>query len=187
MCSLRKLNYCRNQKRSLYLLPLHLRQRKLWNTYARKSWNDNPKGFLPGSNFLRRLLNGYVKRSGRKPSFWGHGSYVAAMWIDTALHKLQADGVSPEELPEVVRNDAVRFIEAIKATSLPDAPTGHIRMTEYNNPIRDIHLVELKKVDGEITPIVFHTFPDTTQFWKIDPEEFLAQPVFSREFPPLKK
>ncbi len=137
---------------------------------------------------MRKFVAAYQKFSGgKKPTFWGHGAYVSAMWIDRALQKLQKDGVPIQNLPNVVRNDAVRFTSAIKATNLPDAPAGPIRMTEYNNPIRNIYLVKVVKKEGKIDAIPIHTFPNTTQFWKIDPKKFLSQPVFSRDFPPLTK
>ena len=109
------------------------------------------------------------------------------MYIDRTLQKLQKEGVKLEDLPNVVRNDAVRFTSTLKTIELPDAPSGPIKMTEYNNPIRNIYLVKVVKKDGKIDAIPIHTFPNTTQFWKIDPAKFLSQPVFSRDFPPLTK
>jgi branched-chain amino acid transport system substrate-binding protein len=137
---------------------------------------------------MRKFVAAYQKRSGgKKPTFWGHGAYVSAMWIDRALQKLTKEGVAIQDLPQVVRNDALKFTAAIKAIEIPDAPAGPIRMTEYNNPIRNIYLVKVVKKEGKIDAVPIHTFPDTTQFWKIDPQKFLSQPVFSRDFPPLTK
>jgi len=137
---------------------------------------------------LKKFVAAYQKRSGgTKPTFWGHGAYVSAMYIDRTLQKLQKEGVKLEDLPNVVRNDAVRFTSTLKTIELPDAPSGPIKMTEYNNPIRNIYLVKVVKKDGKIDAIPIHTFPNTTQFWKIDPAKFLSQPVFSRDFPPLTK
>jgi branched-chain amino acid transport system substrate-binding protein len=97
------------------------------------------------------------------------------------------EGVPLQDLPTVVRNDALRFTSAIKAIELPDAPAGAMRMTEYNNPVRNIYLVKVVKKEGKIDAVPIHTFPAATQFWKIAPEKFLSQPVFSRDFPPLTK
>jgi branched-chain amino acid transport system substrate-binding protein len=33
---------------------------------------------------------------------------------------------------------------------------------------------------------VVHTYPNVSQFWKYPPQEFLKQPVYSRDFPPAK-
>lgn len=137
---------------------------------------------------LRKFVAAYQKHSGgTKPTFWGHGAYVSAMYIDRTLQKLHKEGVPIQDLPNLVRNDAVRFTSAMKTIELPDAPSGPIKMTEYNNPIRNIYLVKVVKKEGKIDAIPIHTFPNTTQFWKIDPAKFLSQPVFSRDFPPLTK
>ena len=31
-----------------------------------------------------------------------------------------------------------------------------------------------------------YTYPAVSQFWKLNPEEFLKQPVYSRDFPPCR-
>jgi branched-chain amino acid transport system substrate-binding protein len=41
-------------------------------------------------------------------------------------------------------------------------------------------------VGGQLQNTVIHTYPNVSQFWKFNPEEFLKQPVYSREYPPLK-
>ena len=33
---------------------------------------------------------------------------------------------------------------------------------------------------------MIYTYPRVSQFWTYDPEEFLKQPVYSRDFPPCK-
>jgi branched-chain amino acid transport system substrate-binding protein len=33
---------------------------------------------------------------------------------------------------------------------------------------------------------VIHTIPNVSQFWKSKPEDFLKQPVYSRDYPALK-
>jgi branched-chain amino acid transport system substrate-binding protein len=44
----------------------------------------------------------------------------------------------------------------------------------------------VERVKGELQNTVIHTFPNVSQFWKSKPEDFLKQPVYSREFPPVK-
>jgi branched-chain amino acid transport system substrate-binding protein len=107
------------------------------------------------------------------------------MAIDRALWRLREEGVPPQKLPEVVRNDAARFISTIRAIDLSDAPASPIRVDDYNFSIRNFYLVELVKKDGKIFDKVIHTFHDVSQFWTLGPEEFLKNPVFSREFPPV--
>jgi branched-chain amino acid transport system substrate-binding protein len=39
---------------------------------------------------------------------------------------------------------------------------------------------------GELQNTVIQTYPNVSQFWKSKPEDFLKQPVYSREYPPVK-
>jgi len=39
---------------------------------------------------------------------------------------------------------------------------------------------------GKLQNTVIYTYPAVSQFWKYNPEEFLKQPVYSREFPPCR-
>ena len=36
---------------------------------------------------------------------------------------------------------------------------------------------------GRLQNAVLQTYPAVTQFWKYDPKAFLAQPVYSRDYP----
>ncbi len=53
-----------------------------------------------------------------------------------------------------------------------------------------IKKVEKKKMFGydkpELWNTVIKTYPNVSQFWTYGKEKFLAQPVYSREFPPCK-
>jgi branched-chain amino acid transport system substrate-binding protein len=135
---------------------------------------------------LKKFIEAYQERSGRTPSFWSEASYTAMMAIDLALQQLRKEGVKADELPKVVRNDAVRFISAIRKIDLSGAPSSPIRIDQYNWPIRNFYLVKLVKKDGKINEQVIGTFPMVSQFWKLDPEEFMKIPVFSRDFPKVK-
>jgi branched-chain amino acid transport system substrate-binding protein len=143
----------------------------------------------PATNFERpefqKFVEAYRKLSGKNPTFWGEAAYVAAMAIDRALLRLREEGVPTNELPKLVREDAVRFISTIRALDLSDAPASPVRVDDYNWGIRNFYLVELVKKDGKVSDQVIHTFPDVSQFWTLEPEEFLKNPVFSREFPPV--
>jgi branched-chain amino acid transport system substrate-binding protein len=44
----------------------------------------------------------------------------------------------------------------------------------------------VEKKGGELQNTVIQTYPNVSQFWKSKPEEFLKQPVYSREYPPVK-
>ena len=62
-----------------------------------------------------------------------------------------------------------------------------MKLDGYNNPIQNVYVRKVeRKGDGELQNTVIMTVPAVSQFWKDNPEEFLKQPVYSRDFPPCK-
>ena len=73
-----------------------------------------------------------------------------------------------------------------------DAPRGPVSFDDMRNPVQNIYIkkVEKKKMFGydkdELWNTVIKTYPAVSQFWTYGKEAFLAQPVYSRDFPPCK-
>ena len=44
----------------------------------------------------------------------------------------------------------------------------------------------VERVDGKLQNTVIHTFPKVSQFWTYKPDEYLKNPVYSRDWPPCK-
>ena len=82
----------------------------------------------------------------------------------------------------------VKLLSAIKV----DAVRGPVSLDDMRNPVHNIYIkkVEKKKMFGydkdELWNTVIKTYPNVSQFWKYGKEEFLKQPVYSRDFPPCK-
>jgi len=66
------------------------------------------------------------------------------------------------------------------------APRGPVRFDEYGNPIENIYIRKVERVGGRLQNTVIHTIPAVSQFWIYNPKDFLANPVYSRDFPPCK-
>jgi branched-chain amino acid transport system substrate-binding protein len=66
---------------------------------------------------------------------------------------------------------------ALRAVEIGDAPRGPIKMDPYGNPTQNIYIRKVERVNGKL---------QNSQFWKYSPEEFLKQPVYSRDFPPCR-
>jgi branched-chain amino acid transport system substrate-binding protein len=112
----------------------------------------------------------------RDPSYYAEAMYTAAMWLDRGIAK--AGGAS----------DAMKLIDAVKSVDLQDAPRGPLKLDAYNNPIETVYIRRVvKKADGKsMENQVIDKVDNVSQFWTYSPEEFLKQPVYSRDFPPLK-
>ncbi len=52
--------------------------------------------------------------------------------------------------------------------------------------IENIYVRRVDRVGGKLQNAVIYSFSNISQFWEYDPENFLKQPVYSRDFPPCK-
>ncbi|HET9651089.1 MAG TPA: hypothetical protein VFP36_02805, partial [Usitatibacter sp.] len=69
---------------------------------------------------------------------------------------------------------------------LAASPIGPISIDEYGKPVLNIYVRKVERKDGRLVNSIVATYPNTTQFFNYDPKAFLAAPVYSRDYPPLK-
>jgi branched-chain amino acid transport system substrate-binding protein len=125
------------------------------------------------------FVKAYRAKYGKVPSYYSEANYTTAEIIDIALK--QAGGKYP---------GAEKFIQIMSGLKI-DAVRGPVRF-EDRNPVENIYIkkVEKKKMFGydkdELWNTVIKTYPNVSQYWTYGKEKFLAQPVYSRDFPPCK-
>ena len=83
-------------------------------------------------------------------------------------------------------DDKAEFMKAMKSVSLTDTPRGPIKFDRLGNVIGDIFIRHLEKANGKLINKTVKTYKDVSQFWTYDEKKFLEQPVYSRDFPPVK-
>lgn len=133
---------------------------------------------------MQAFVAAYTERTGNVPTFWGESAYVAAMVIDRTLQYLaEQNDVALADLPEWVKSNGEAFAAASQEIDLSDAPSSAITVDEFNRQVRDFYIVELVDEGGTITDSLVETIPEVTQFWTFDQAEFLANPLFSRDYP----
>lgn len=110
----------------------------------------------------------------------GIGLYNAAFYVNGQILEaaLQKTGGKIDD------QDA--FIKAVKGVSLTDTPRGAISFDDHGNVIIDDYIRKAEKVDGKIVNKTVKVYPKVSQFWTYDPKAFLANPVYSRDYPPMK-
>ena len=131
----------------------------------------------PGnSSFVKR----YRAKYGKVPSYYSESNYTTAQMIHEVMETSR--GKWPGE---------AQFVEMLSAVKV-DAVRGPVRLDEMRNPVQNIYIkkVERRKMFGyekdELWNTVIKTYPDVGQFWKYGKQQFLKQPVYSRDFPPCK-
>jgi len=123
----------------------------------------------------KRFRAAFEKAYNRIPSFYSENCYTGARIINEAV---RAIGGKVE--------DRAALMAALRKVEITDAPRGPVQMDGYGNPTQNIYLRKVEKVGGKLQNTVIHTYPNVSQFWKYNPEEFLKQPVYSRDFPPCR-
>ncbi len=123
----------------------------------------------------KKFVKAFREKAKKAASYYSEATYTGARWITEAIKATNGD----------VENRG-KFLEALKKVEIKDDARGPMKMDSYGNPIQNIYIRKVERVNGELQNTVIHTYPNISQFWKYKPEEFLKQPVYSREFPPLK-
>lgn len=124
---------------------------------------DTPSNYAMAASFRKAM--------GHDPGTYAVGSYIAGLVLEDALMRL---GNAPTK---------AELAKALRATKLKESPRGPISFDAYGNPVADMYIRKTEMKDGRLQNTIIATYPAVSQFWKSRPEEFLAQPVFSRSYP----
>ena len=137
--------------------------------------NDATKGFA----------DTFRGKFGADPSYWGESTYTELMWIDAAITSYrERTDASVGDTIKWIRDEPEEFIAELRAVELPDAPRGPVSLDDLNNAVLNGYVVEVTAgSDGSPVGKTVATFEKATQFWNVGKDEFLKQPVFSRDFP----
>ncbi len=133
---------------------------------------------------MAAFVEAYTERSGNPPTFWGESAYTAAMVIDRTLQFVaESNDIALADLPDWVRSNGEAFASASQELDLSDTPSSAVTVDGFNRAVRDFYIVELVDDGGTITDSLVETIPQVSQFWTFDQDEFLSNPLFSRDFP----
>ncbi|HEX6840207.1 MAG TPA: ABC transporter substrate-binding protein [Stellaceae bacterium] len=112
---------------------------------------------------------------GHDPGSYTAGAYTAGLFLENALNGLKGDTSNPEALRDTLRK-----------TWIAGGPIGSIKLDAYGTPILDVHIRKVERRNGRLVNTVVATVKDVSQFWTYDVRQFLAQPPYSRDYPPAK-
>jgi branched-chain amino acid transport system substrate-binding protein len=103
--------------------------------------------------------------------------YSGAMWLAKAI-----EGVNGNV------EDRAKFLDAVRKVVLTDSPLGRpVRLDEYGQPIYDVFIREVRRrADGKYWNVPLEVYPNVSQFWHYNPEQYMKQPPYSRSFQSIK-
>jgi len=134
-----------------------------------------PYSYAYPSESNKRFVAGMVKMTGYLPGFYAAALYMDGMVIEDALKKTGGKTDNPDE-----------FMKALRAVSVKESPRGPFHFDHFGNVVGNIFIRKVEKKDGKLANPILKTYHNVSQFWTYPEAKFLAQPVYSRDWPPLK-
>ena len=118
----------------------------------------------------RKFAAAYRARYKRVPSYYSESMYTGGKWLLAAIEALNG---SVEDRERAARRDP-------EGHSPPICRAGPVTIDEYGNPIENIYVRRVERVNGELQNTVIATLPAVSQFWKYNPADYLKQPLYAR-------
>ncbi|MEO7335844.1 MAG: ABC transporter substrate-binding protein [Caldimonas sp.] len=131
--------------------------------YAATIDNPNNKRFVAGIN----------RDYKQDPGYYSIGAYGAALMLEEAVKAVKGKV-----------EDKAAFMAALRNVHVPADPRGNVVLDALGNPVMDVYIRKVERRDGKLVNAVVKTYPAVSQFWTYPRKDFLASPVYSRDYPP---
>lgn len=121
----------------------------------------------------KAFLDAFAKKHKRLPSWFAESAYTASLWSWTAIEKIKGNV-----------EDSAAFLAAMRDSTIK-APRGTLKLDAYDNPIQNVYVTRIEKIEHPILGSVLinvpaKTYPAVSQFWHWKPEEFLKRGPYKR-------
>jgi len=123
----------------------------------------------------RKFSAAYEKRYNRTTSAYSAEGYTAARFYHDALRAINGEAEDKEKL-----------IAALRKVEVGDDPRGPMKLDDLGNPTQNVYIRKVERVGGRLQNTVVYTYPNVSQFWTYDKEQYLKSPAYDRNYPPCK-
>jgi branched-chain amino acid transport system substrate-binding protein len=153
-----------------------------------KSFGDEAIGLVSCSAYSleipternQRFIDGMLKNFNSVPGFYAAGLYINCQVVEAGL---KATGGDVE--------DKDKFMAALRAVNMTDTPRGPLKFDHLGNVVGNFYVrrcgTDGAKYGLKLWNTIIKTYENVSQFWTWPEGEFLAHPVYSRDYPPLNK
>ncbi len=124
----------------------------------------------------KKLVEGMQRDYKVDPGFYAAATYTNAAVLEAALKEI---GGKIE--------DKDTLIKTLRGIKVAETCRGPVSFDKYGNVVGNVYIRKVEKKDGKLVNAVIKTYPNVSQFWTYDPDEFLKQPVYNRETWPQNK
>ncbi len=147
-----------------------------------RNMGDEALGILTACWYSAELDNPVNRKFApafRAEAKYDPGFYAAATYTDAAVLEAALNAVQGKV------EDKKAFMAALRKTNVL-ACRGPVTFDDYGNVVGNVYIRRVERKDGRLVNSVIFTYPAVSQFWTYDPKAFLANPVYSRDWPPAK-
>jgi branched-chain amino acid transport system substrate-binding protein len=128
----------------------------------------------------KRFISEMRKNYNVVPGFYAAGLYVNCDVVSAGLKAVNGSTADKE-----------KFMAALKAVNLKDTPRGPIKFDNLGNVIGNFYVRRCEKMANPYGLKLWNhpikTYDNVSQFWTWPEKEFLAHPVYSRDYPLVTK
>jgi branched-chain amino acid transport system substrate-binding protein len=123
----------------------------------------------------KRFVAAMQKDYGVLPGGYSAGMYTAGQCIEAAIQSLGSKA-----------DDRNALAEGLHKVSLTDTPRGPVKFDHLGNIVGDVFIRKCERIGGKLVNTVIKRYSNVSQFWTYNEKEFLANPVYARDYPPAK-
>ena len=107
---------------------------------------------------------------GYDPGFYAAATYTEAAVLDQTLQKIGG---------KIEDKNALEA--ALRASDKVETCRGPVSFDKHGNVVGNVYIRKVEKKGGKLVNAVIKTYPNVSQFWTYNPDEFLKHPVYNRE------
>jgi branched-chain amino acid transport system substrate-binding protein len=122
----------------------------------------------------QKFVSGFRSQWKYDPGFYAAATYTEAAVLEATLNQIKGR-----------IEDKQAFMKAVRSIKA-DTCRGPVSFDQYGNVVGNVYIRRVTRKEGRLVNSVIHTYPNVSQFWTYKPEEFLKNPVYSRDWPPAK-
>ena len=124
----------------------------------------------------KKLVAGMQRDYKVDPGFYAAATYTNGAVLEAALKQIGG---------KIEDKDAL--IKALRGIKVDETCRGPVQFDKYGNVVGNIYIRKVEKKGSALVNAVIKTYPNVSQFWTYDPDEFLKRPVYNRENWPENK
>lgn len=123
----------------------------------------------------KRLVAGLAKDFNVLAGGYAAGLYISGLCVEAAL------AIAGDKA-----NDGTAFAEALHKIEVKESPRGPFKIDQRGNAVGTVYIRRCERKGKDLVNTVIKTYADVSQFWTYKEDDFLKNPVYSRDFPQAK-